>query len=202
MPSVPELDTSGSNEAAAGPPAATAAAAPAGTPLTTPLAPVDQQVSLQAAAALSAAAPTGQSNAGRSKSPSPIRDTGWGSGEAQALGGTGSIDSIERSAGSASGAAAAAGGTVAISSSSNGGEVVSCPLPLSTAEAVIAAAAAAQSAAAAAAAIAPVGLPVSGHAARGFPDLVLWPELLDIKADLARSRHTAVSAVPPGGGGE
>jgi hypothetical protein len=96
------------------------------------------------------------------------------------------MDSVDKSA--ASGTAGAAAAT-----HSTGSNAVSCPLPLSTAEAVIAATAAAQSAAAAAAAIAPVGLPVCGHAASGFPSLVLWPELLDIKADLARSRHTAVS---------
>ncbi|WIA14830.1 hypothetical protein OEZ85_001549 [Tetradesmus obliquus] len=54
------------------------------------------------------------------------------------------------------------------------------------------AAAAAEAAAVSAAAMAPVGLPVSGHACGSFPELVLWPELLDIKDDLARSRHTAV----------
>lgn len=66
------------------------------------------------------------------------------------------------------------------------------PLPLSTAAAAAQAAAAAEAAAVSAAAMAPVGLPVSGHACGSFPELVLWPELLDIKDDLARSRHTAV----------
>lgn len=100
---------------------------------------------------------------------------------------TGSCDSVEPSALSGTAAATATG----FSTTTNA--LTSCPVPLSSPEAVMAAAAAASSAAAAAAAIAPVGLPVSGHAAVGFTDLVLWPELLDIKADLARSRHTAVS---------
>ncbi len=139
---------------------------------------------LPAAAALSAVELRSE------RSQSPVGgDEGWGSGEgAPAVGtaATGSVDSMDKSATSGTGAT----GT----GMSNGSNAVSCPLPLSSAEAVIAATAAAQSAAAAAAAIAPVGLPVCGHAAGGFPSLVLWPELLDIKADLARSRHTAVSA--------
>jgi hypothetical protein len=67
------------------------------------------------------------------------------------------------------------------------------PLPLSTTAAAAQAVAAAEAAAAYAAAMAPVGLPVSGHACSSCPELVLWPELLDVKDDLARSRHTAVS---------
>jgi hypothetical protein len=66
------------------------------------------------------------------------------------------------------------------------------PLPLSTTAAAAQAVAAAEAAAASATAMAPVGLPVSGHACSSCPELVLWPELLDVKDDLARSRHTAV----------
>jgi hypothetical protein len=175
MPSVPEFDSSSSNAAAA---AALTAAQPSDTL-------VGSELAAAAAAAVAAGAPAAESEASRSKS--PTGDAGWENGDVPAMGATGSCESMDPS--TVSGAGAAAVGTTL----SNGSNVVSCPLPLSTAEAVIAAAAAAQSAAAAAAAIAPVGLPVSGHAAAGFPDLVLWPELLDIKADLARSRHTAVS---------
>lgn len=210
MPSVPELESSSSTaaaEAAAAAAAAEAAAAAAklATPavgsasaaaagsdraaVTAPLAQADRP--LPAAAALSAV----EHRSERSQSPVGAAE-GWGSGEgpgALVCGATGSMDSVDRSAASGTAGAAAA-------SHSTGSNAVSCPLPLSTAEAVIAATAAAQSAAAAAAAIAPVGLPVCGHAASGFPSLVLWPELLDIKADLARSRHTAVSEKALGGG--
>lgn len=171
MPSVPEFDSGSSNVAAA---AALTAAQPSDTTPGPEL------------AAAAAGGPAAESEAGRSKS--PTGDALWESGDVAAMGATGSCESMDPSTVSGGAGAVAGGATL-----SNGSNVVSCPLPLSTAEAVIAAAAAAQSAAAAAAAIAPVGLPVSGHAAAGFPDLVLWPELLDIKADLARSRHTAVS---------
>lgn len=70
----------------------------------------------------------------------------------------------------------------------NSGMNTCVPVPLSTT------AAASQ---AASATMAPVGLPVSGHACGTFPELVLWPELLDVKDDLARSRHTVVSAWRP-----
>lgn len=52
---------------------------------------------------------------------------------------------------------------------------------------------AAAEAAKAAAAVAPAGLAASGHACSEFPELVLWPEMLEIKEDLARSRHSVVS---------
>jgi hypothetical protein len=190
MPSVPETDSTSSNTAAAAAldaatQAAPAAAEGAGGAVTAPLAQAAQAI--PASASLSALPLSGGGGAeGRSKSSG---GDGWGSGEGTGmLGAAGSCDSMERSAVSATGAVGT-GGTA-----SNSCNIVnSAPLPLSTPEAVMAAAAAASSAAAAAAAIAPVGLPVSGHAASGFQDLVLWPELLDIKSDLARSRHTAVS---------
>jgi hypothetical protein len=84
--------------------------------------------------------------------------------------------------------AAAASGAVGSSSITS----ACVPLPLGTTAAAAQAVAAAEAAAVSAAAMAPVGLPVSGHACSAFPELVLWPELLDVKDDLARSRHTAV----------
>jgi hypothetical protein len=199
MPSVPELDSTSSNAAAAAalgaaatPAAPAAAEAPAAAvagerAVTAPLAQAAQAV--PAGTSLSAV-PLSGGGGGEGRSKSSGGD-GWGSGEGGGM--LGSCDSVEPSAVSAS-------GTGTASNSCN--NVNSAPLPLSNPEAVMAAAAAASSAAAAAAAIAPVGLPVSGHAAAGFQDLVLWPELLDIKSDLARSRHTAVSdeyAAGPGG---
>jgi len=202
MPSVPELDsTSSGNFTAAAAAAAAAAATKQPTPgaspsaaagasavsdraAAAPLTPAEQQQ--PAAAAAAAALYAAAAGDGEARSKSPAANGGWGSGEGQGMAVTGSCDSIEPSAASATGTGLAS----VCSASSNA--FVNCPLALSSAEAVVAAADAASSAAAAAAAIAPVGLPVSGHATSGYTDLVLWPELLDIKADLARSRHTAV----------
>jgi hypothetical protein len=82
--------------------------------------------------------------------------------------------------------------TAPAAAGSNGSGNTCVPLPLSTTAAAAQAVAAAEAAAASATAMAPVGLPVSGHACGSYPELVLWPELLDVKDDLARSRHTAV----------
>ncbi|KAF8056396.1 MAP3K12 [Scenedesmus sp. PABB004] len=109
--------------------------------------------------------------------------------------------SLDSSAGALEQRGAAALVSCAASTSSSSASAIntSCPLPLGTAAAAVAAAAAASAAAAAGAALAPVGMAVSGHAAPAFPELVLWPELLDVRDDLARSRHTAVYTAEHGG---
>lgn len=107
-------------------------------------------------------------------------------------------NSLDSSSGFAAAAAAAPLSGARIPKTAAAG---SSQVPLGTAaaaavapvDAAAAAAAAAATTTAAAGGVVPVGLAVSGHACSAFPELVLWPEMLDVKEDLARSRHTAVS---------